>query len=148
MNLITSAKITRVKNAVAGGYGDTITSDSVDMKGYSSVTFAVLLGGCTTSCTGTISVQQSHDDNSTDTFTDLLGSGIAIDDDSDNKIILIEVADPRERYVRVAVVRVTANIVIDGVVAIQTGPGAEPTTHDATTVLASELHASPAEGAA
>ena len=146
-NLTTSAKFTRVKNAVAGGFGDTITTNSIDMKGYSAVTFVVALGACADTSAGIIKAQQSGDDGAVDTFADLLGTGIVCDTTSDNKLVLLEITDPQERYIRVAVARATANIVIDSIVAIQTTAGVEPVTQSAT-VLASELHASPAEGTA
>ncbi|MGW8256006.1 MAG: hypothetical protein ACWGMZ_00820 [Thermoguttaceae bacterium] len=147
MNITIRSKITRVLNAEAAGSGDTVVSDSVDMKGFCDVTFIVALGACASSATGTVKAQQSSDDGSADTFADLLGTGMTYDQDSDNKLLVLEIVEPRERYVRCAIARAAANSAIDSVIAIQTRPGDEPVTQGAT-VLASELHASPAEGTA
>jgi len=47
--------------------------------------------------------------------------------------------------VRVSVTRATANAVIDGVIAIQSGAEESDTTHDATTVVGSSYNVGPAE---
>jgi hypothetical protein len=147
MNLTKSTKITRVLNATAGGFGDTITTDSVDMKGFESVTFLVALGACAGTATGVVKAQQSADDGAVDSFADLLGTGIAYDADSDNKLVLLEVVNPLERYVKCAIARAAANSAIDAIIAIQSGPALEPIVQGST-VIGSELHASPAEGTA
>jgi hypothetical protein len=147
MNLITSAKITRVLNATNSAYGDTLLSDAIDMKGFESATFVVALGACAGSATGTAKAQQSSDNNTADTFADLLGTGIAYDSNSDNKLLVIEVANPQERYVRCAIARSAANSMVDSVIAIQSSAASEPVTQGST-VLSSELHASPEEGTA
>ncbi len=146
-NLTTSSKMARVSNAVAAGT-TAVNSSSVDMQGFESCTFLVALGAITTGAVTSIKVQQSGDDGVADSFADLKGTSITIADTDDNKIALVEVHNPRERYVRCVVSRGTANAVIDSIVAIQTGPKDEPTTHDTATVVGSEIHHAPAEGTA
>ena len=69
-------------------------------------------------------------------------------DDDDNQIVALEIVQPKERYVRVVVDRGTANAVIDFGIALQSTAKAEPVTHDASTVVGSEVHLAPAEGTA
>jgi hypothetical protein len=110
--------------------------------------FVALLGTLTASQVTQMKAQQSSDDGSSDAFADLTGTQTtAMDDADDNKMIVLDVYRPRERYVRCVLERGTANAVIDGIVAIPYGPRKKPTS-DHSTVQASEAHASPAEGTA
>ena len=144
MNLSTSGKITRVSNAVAAGTATTNCS-SVDMKGYNDVTFVCAIGAIEATGTVTLKAQQSTDDSS---FADLEGTAIAYTASDDNKLAILEVTSPRERYVRPVVVTATANGTIDSVIAVQSSADAEPVTHDSSTVVGSEQHLAPAEGTA
>ena len=98
--------------------------------------------------TVTLKAQQSTDDGDSDSFTDLEGTAIAYTSDDDNKVAVLEINCPLERYVRPVVITATANGVIDGVIAVQTKPNVEPVTHDSSTVLSAEFHHAPAEGTA
>jgi len=72
---------------------------------------------------------------------------VTVADSDDNKITIIEVVHPRERYLRTIVSRATANSTVDGILAVLSHPSKMPTTQDST-VQESESHASPAEGTA
>ena len=146
-NLTTGGKVTRVSNAVAAGTTD-VNSTGVDMQGFESVTFYVLFGAITATAVTSVKAQQSADDAASDAYADLEGTGVAVADDDDNQVVALEITNPRERYVRCTVDRGTANAVIDGIIAVQTGPVSEPVTHDSSTVVGSELHHAPAEGTA
>jgi hypothetical protein len=146
MNLSTSGKFTRVSNAVAAGTSD-IESSSIDMLGFEAVTFIVLFGAITAGAVTSVKAQQGKLSNMTDA-ADLKGTGITVADDDDNQLVVLEIDHPQERYVRCVVDRGTQNAVVDGIIAIQTKPRVEPVTHDATTVVGSELHHAPAEGTA
>ena len=143
MNLSTSGKVSRLSNAVAAGQATT-NCTSVDMKGFQAVTFIVAIGAITSTGTVTVKAQQSTDNSA---FADLEGTAIAYTDADDNKLAVLEITSPQERYVRPVVITATANGVIDSVVAVQTGSKTEPVTHS-TTVLSAELHLAPAEGTA
>lgn len=147
-NFIKNNVVKRVMNAVAAGTTDQ-TSSAVDTQGFNTCTFIVLLGTLTTGAVTGAKVQQSSDDGASDTYADLEGTAKAIADSDDNKMLVIEVTKPRERYLKCVVTRSTQNAVIDGVLAILSnkGPGKLPVTEDAT-VAGSELHVSPAEGTA
>ena len=142
-NLSTSGKVTRVSNAVAAGTATT-NCTSVDMKGYRDVTFVLSVGAIVATGTVTLKAQQSTDNS---TFADLEGTAVAYTDADDNKLAILEITDPLERYVRAVVITATANGTIDSVIAIQTMADAEPVTHS-TTVVGSEQHLAPAEGTA
>ena len=142
-----ATKIKRVMNAVAAGTTDQ-NGSSVDMANWEGVMFVATLGTLTAGQVTRMKAQQSSDDGAGDAFADLLGTQTpAMADADDDKVIVLDIYRPRERYVRPVLERGTANAVIDGIIAIQYGPRKKPTTHD-TTVQASESHASPAEGTA
>jgi len=146
MNLSRFGKVTRVSNAVAAGT-TTVNCATIDMKGFDSVTFYLLVGTLTATNVTTLKAQQGAASDMSDA-ADLLGTAVAYTDADDDKAAILEVHNPRERYVRAVVVRATANAVIDGVIAVQTKANKEPVTHDSTTVVGSEFHQAPAEGTA
>ena len=149
MNLSKFGKVTRVSNAIAAGTGTT-NCTGVDMKGYQSVCFYCLLGNVgIDSPPGTVQLkaQQAEVEGSPETYADLLGTAQTVTTTGDNKVLILEVDSPRERFVRPVLVRAGGTAVIDGVIAVQTKAVAEPVTHDST-VAGSEYHLAPAEGTA
>lgn len=143
MNLTTRTKTIRVLNAVAVGTS-TQTSSIVDTAGYEGVRFIAAFGAITDG-TPNLQVQQGEQANMSDA-ADLLSTDVAMADTDDNKLGIVEVYRPRERYVRLNIVRGGATgCVIDGVIAELFGASAMPVAKD-TTVGAQEVHASPAEG--
>jgi len=114
------------------------------MKGFDAVTFIASIGAIVSTGTVTLKAQQSDDDSS---FADLEGTAVAYTDADDNKLAVLEITSPRERYVRPVVVTATANGTIDCVLAIQTSADAEPITNGST-VVSTEQHLAPAEGTA
>lgn len=147
MNLSKAAKAVRVLNFTAAGTGDTINSSSVDMQGFGAVQFVVLFGAILATGTNKVKAQQSGDDGSADAFADLKGTGIDLADTDDNKVAVLDIDKPLERYVRCTVVRGVANTTIDGIIAILYEPNVEPITDD-TSVAGSEQHHAPVEGTA
>jgi len=143
MDLSSNWKVKRVINATAAGT-TTINSTSVDMSGFESVTFLVAFGAIVAGAATSIKAQQSSDDTS---FNDLKGTAVTVADTDDNKVAILEVIRPLDRYVRVVVARATQNSTIDSAVAHQGRALEAAVSHD-TTVLGSELHHAPAEGTA
>jgi hypothetical protein len=142
MNLTTANKFTRISNAVAAGNGDTLTSDIIDMSGFSTVAFVVSLG---TAGTGKVKLQDSADTN-TANFADIAGSGYTMTNAASNSLVLIENIDPRKRYQRVAIVRdANSNTTLNTIIAIQGRNYIEPITQG-NTVISTLTLASPADG--
>lgn len=145
-NLNGAVKTSRVMNAVAAGTSAQ-TSSAVNMAGFNGCRFIAGFGAITSGAETSIKVQQSSDDGSTDAYSDLEGTSITVADDHDNKIAIVDIPKPGKQYLKLVVSRATQNAVIDFVLAEQYGATAMPIT-DSTTVLGSEIHASPAEGTA
>ena len=143
-NISNQIKTTRVSNAAAAGT-TTINSSSVDMLNYEGVRFTVPFGAIVAGAATSVKANQSADDS---TFNDLLGSSQTVADTDDNKVFIIDIWRPIDRYVRCTVLRATQNSTVDGIIAEQYGPRVLPPTNDATTVGGQEIHTSPAEGTA
>ena len=141
-----NVKVTRVSNAVAAGTTD-VECTGVDMTGFNSITFMAAFGTITGSAVTSVKAQASDDDGSTDTYSDLEGTSITVADDTDNKVVLLEVVKPTKKYIRLVIDRGTQNAVVDGAFAFQTGLRSGPVTQP-TSVLGSEIHETPDEGTA
>jgi len=138
-------KTIRVSNAVAVGT-TTIASDVVDTAGYDGVRFIVAFGAITDG-TPNVQGQQGLQSDGSD-MADLANTDVAMADTDDNKLGILEINHPRERYVRARVVRGgVTGCVIDGIVAELFNGRAQAVAKDAT-VGAQEIHDAPAEGTA
>ncbi len=145
MNLNKQTKITRVISVTEGAAGATnINSTEIDMEGFESVLFIVTFGAIVAGAATSIKAQQ-------DTVTgmggaaDLLGTAQTVADTDDEKIFYIDLVKPRERFVRLVVLRATQNATCHAH-AIQYNPRKWPTTHGSN--VSGETHVSPAEGTA
>lgn len=134
-------KITRVANAAAAGT-TAVTGTSVDCATFGAATFYAMLGAITAGGSGNLKVQQS--DAAATGFTDLAGASASYTDADGNRVLVVEVNQPRKRYLRPVVTRSAENAVVDGVLAMQSQAHAEPVTHGST-VVAPVLVLAPAE---
>lgn len=137
----------RLKNSVVAGTDDITDAASIDMANYEGVKFYIAFGAITSGAVTGVKVQQSSDDGVVDAFADVKGSGVAVGDTDDNKVVVIDVYRPQERYLKPIVTRGTANAVLDGIVAVRYSPRLKPTSDDVT-VAARKLLVSPDEGTA
>lgn len=143
--LTNATKTQRVLNATAVGTTNVNTS-VVDTAGFGGVRFIVLYGAVTDG-TNSIKAQQGTASDGSD-MADLAGTNVAVAATDDNKLAVVEVIRPRERYVRAVVVRGGATgAVIDGAIAELFDPAVEAVTKHAD-VAAQETHLAPAEGTA
>ena len=144
-SLAQSTRITRVLDAKAAGTTD-LEGTAVDMQTFEGVLFVAAFGALTATQVTALKAQQCP--TSDGTFSDLEDTQVGpLEDDDDNQLLVLDVKNPLERYVRCVIDRGTADAVVDGVIAIQYGPRKKPTSHGST-VSAAEHHTSPAEGTA
>lgn len=147
MTVSDSEKVVRVMNSVSAGTSAQ-TSSAIDTQGFDGVKIYTAFGAITSGAVTSVKVQQSADDGSADAYADLLGTSRSVADDDDNQVVVHEISKPLERYLKVVVSRSTQNAVIDGVIAVLYRASKQPTTDDTSTVVAREIHVSPAEGTA
>ena len=120
-----NVKLTLVQAALADGQTDP-DSSSVDMSGFDGVMFVGVVGTITGSGTATLTAEQSSDDS---TFNALSGaSAVATAAADSDKLLVIDIDKPVDRYVRTALTRATANSIWGGTLAIQYKAGSKPTT--------------------
>lgn len=141
MNLSKDIKITVVKAAAAAAQTE-LTSDVLDMQGWSGVMFIALTGDVTTGCVLTLTAK-GNSANSTSSPTPVTqGSATftAGDTDADSKVLIVDVYEPQMRYVFASLTRTAANAVVGGIIAIQYQPDSKPTSQSAS-VIASAIAA-------
>lgn len=144
MNLSRSAKFTRVINATAAGATD-VNGGTIDMAHWEGVLFVAAVGTLTATQVTAMHAQQGALADGSD-MADLLGSSVGpLADGDGTKMLMLDVFQPRERYVRAVLDRGTANAVVDGVIAIQYGPRKIPAVQD-TSVKAAKFVQSPEQG--
>lgn len=151
MNLSKHVKTLRIRPdgsgyTVAAGTSD-VNSDIVDTAGFEGARFIAGFGALTSSAVTSLKVQQNTI-NSASGMADLTGTNITVADDDDNQIAITDIFKPRERYLRVAFDRGTANAVIDFLLVELYEPRVLPVTEDSAIVISAEQHVSPAEGTA
>jgi hypothetical protein len=129
--LIEGVKITRVMNAVTAGTSDDQYGSILDMAGWDGVVFVASLGTVTSTGVATLKVQQNTA-NSASGMATLASAAQATITDGSNKLLVVDVHRPREQYVRAQLTRATANVVIDGIVAIQYNGRTAPVTQGST----------------
>lgn len=142
MNLIKDAKFVVVEAAAVAGT-TTITTDVVDMAGFDSVAFVAHLGDVTATSALALTVfSNDTNDTTTPTETEAAASFTAGASDADNKLMIVDVTCPRQRYVYATLERGTANAVVNGIIAILYNAHNKPVTQPAS-VLASALFNDP-----
>lgn len=145
-NLLKNVKITRVLADGAGTASATPTKGTIiDMQGFESVMFIASMGNVVSGSVVSLRAAQGTT-NSTGAMALLAGSsgGTAGASDVDDKLIILDVVRPTERYIEVQVFHVTQDAPFDGVIAIQYGARNVPVTQGST-VYDSDTLANPAE---
>lgn len=136
MNLSKDIKITVVEAAATAATTELVT-DVLDMEGYEGVMFVALTGDVTSGSVLTLTVK-ANSANSVSSPTPVTQKATtaftAGASDADSKVLLVDVYQPPLRYVFASLTRTTQNAVIGGIIAIQYGARAKPTSHDASVI--------------
>lgn len=121
----------RIKNAVVAGTTDQ-DGTTIDMAGYDAVRCIALLGTLTTTHVTKLIALQGDLANGSDAVA-ITGadSGVAGDADS-NEMLILDVIQPRKRYITFRLDRGTANAVLDGMIVEMYKARDTPVTADAT----------------
>lgn len=136
-----------ISNTAAAGTS-TVTSSAIDMAGYEGCKIYVKFGAIVSGAATSIKAQQSSDDGGSDAYADLAGTSQTVADTDDNKVFIIDIVRPQERYLKAIVSRATQNSTVESIVAVRYGAKKLPATDDSATVGGREQHVSPAEGTA
>lgn len=131
-NLSNTVETQRVLNSTAAGT-TTVNTAWVDTQGYRVVRFVGLFGALTATQQTQAKLQYCDDGAGAVNLGDVAGSHTAFMADGDsNKMLICELFEPQQRYVRMEILRGTANAAIDGVIAELYEANVLPTAIDAT----------------
>ena len=150
--LLEDVRVSRSMNAISAGQAAN-NGTGLDMQldgGYDGVMFVLAVGTLSSSNTTIMKAQSSSDDASADSYADLEGTATdtTIQSTDSDFLVILDVLNPPERYIRPVVTTAAGNGVIDGVIAIQYRGNTKPSIHDADTVSTSLAVIDPVEGSA
>lgn len=146
MNLTRNVQTQRLKvdgtsYTLSAGTSD-VASEAVDRQGFRGVRFIVGWGAIVSGGVQSINGQTSSDNSN---FNDIAGTSITVADTDDNKVTILEIYNPLERYLKIEVLRETQNATVDFLIAELFDPYEKPVAQHST-VQGQEIHVSPAEG--
>ena len=147
MQLSRNIRTVLCKTAVAAGTTDVTDAAAIDMANWEGVRFIFCFGAITSGAVTSCAVAGKATSSPTPGTDDLAGTAVAVADTADDTIVVIDVFQPAQRYLRPFVDRGTQNAVVNCIIAELYGPRVKPVTQDAS-VSAQELHISPAVGTA
>ena len=142
-NILTSL----AKTAVAAGSTDITDAAVADMQNWEGVRFIFSFGAITGSAATSVAACGKDTNSPTPGTDDLAASKITVVDTADDTLIILDIFQPRHRYVRPFVKRATQNAVLNCIITERYGPRKLPVTKDAT-VTDQKVMVSPAVGTA
>lgn len=130
--MLKDCKITRVSNSQSASQTD-IDSTRVDMKDYESVMFVALLGDATSGSVLQLTAKSNASDSTSGSTTEKAGTQITAGaSDYDNKMLIVDLHRPQNRYAYCSLAIDTQNCVVDGILAIQYNSKSKPITQGST----------------
>lgn len=145
-NLSKTVKVVRASNAVAAGAAD-INCAVVDRQGFNGCLIIAHLGAIVAGAVIALKAQQGDDPAGADA-ADIAGSRVpAVAATDSNKTLVLDIAKPRERYIRPVVVRGAQNSAVDSVEVILYNASHNSPSPDAT-LAAQKVLSEPGEGVA
>lgn len=147
LNLSQEVKVSTALDFLAASASADRDGAILDMAGFDGVMVVVKMADIAAGATTSIKMQQDTDP-AMGAAADLAGTGIAIADDDDDQIFIIDLYRPTERYVRVVVDKDAANNTNECALYFQYKARSIPVTQTVADEVTYELHVSPAEGVA
>jgi len=148
MQLTNETKAILAKTAVAAGATDITDATAVDTQGFNGVRFTFAFGAIVAGAVTSVAAAGAATSSPTPGTDDLAGTKITVADTDDDKIVVLDIYRPAQRYIRPFVKRATQNATVNAILAELYGSARkEPVAKD-TTVASQELHVSPAVGTA
>jgi hypothetical protein len=145
--LLGEVSVREVGAPVGAANNTDANSDRIDMAGYEGVMFIATVTDSAATGVATLKVEQNTTDSDSG-MAALAGATAAatcaVNDDINDKVLIVDVYRPRERYVQAVRTSSAANIAFGPVIAILYGPNTKPVA-DHSTVLDSAVVSSPAE---
>lgn len=126
-SIVKDMLITRVNASASAAQTELLSTTILDMSGYDSVCFIVLLGTATDGSVMTLTVKSNPTSSSSGGTTEKAGTAVTAATSS-SKTMAVDVFRPTQRYVFSSFTRTAQNCGVDGVLAIQYNSKNKPTT--------------------
>lgn len=132
MNLLAGSAIDILHTGAVAATTDITDAQSVDMAGYDGAIFIAQLGALSASQVTNLQIQGANADTG---HADLVGAvtANAADADSD-KLLVVDVVKPVQRYLKPMLNRATGNAVLDGIICIRYRASKAPVTQGADVI--------------
>jgi len=128
--------------AVSNSSSTDSNSTRLDMQGWDGVLFVTTITDSAATGVATLKVEQNTADSDTGMAL-ITGASAsvtcAVNDDINGKILIVDVREPRQRYVQGVRTSATANIAFGEVIAIRYGPRLAPAALSSTAAAAAEV---------
>lgn len=147
MNLLKNVKVMEVGAPVALASNTDQNSDILDMANWDGVMFIVPLTDSVDTGVATLTIEQNtaNSDSGMAALSGAVATATsAANDDLNNKLLVVDVYRPRERYVQGVIASATANIAFGNTLAIQYS-GRKGPVSDHASILQAIQAVSPAE---
>lgn len=145
MNFLYDCKVVPVEPYAAAGQS-TLTTDVVDMQGFDSVAFIAYLGDVSDTSVLTLTAKTNTANSTSSPTPTTLAQTVTFTagaSNADDKLLVLDLHKPRDRYVFATLARATANAVLNGIIAVLYNADQKPVTQDAS-VIASAHENDPA----
>lgn len=146
-NLLENVELGCINAAITAASNTDDDSDAVDMQGYEGVMFVTPITDSVATGVATLTAKQS--DASAGTYAALSGAVAAVtsavNDDVNQKLLVVDVYKPLKRYLKANLTSGTANIAFGETIAIKYNGRAMPISQLAAEVAAATTVISPAE---
>ena len=137
-----NVEVAYVGAAISNANNTDSNSTRLDMQGWDGVLFVTTITDSAATGVATLKVEQNTSDSDTG-MTALTGASAAVtcavNDDVNGKILIVDVREPRQRYVQAVRTSATANIAFGEVIAIRYGPRLAPAALSSTAAAAAEV---------
>jgi hypothetical protein len=139
MNLLKNCLIKEVAGPVAAALDTDQNSDILDMQCYDGVCFIVPVTDSVATGVARLTVEQNSE-NSDSGMAALSGAeaagACAVNDDLNDKLLIVDVYRPRERFVQGVITSETANIAFGNMIAVQYNGSKFPVGADPSVIQA------------
>jgi len=147
MQLTPNISTRLTKTTVAAGSTDITDALVTDMQNWEGVRYIFSFGAIVSGAATSVAACGKDTNSPTPGTDDLAGTKITVVDTADDTIVILDIFQPRHRYLRPFVKRATQNAVLNSIIEERYGPRKLPVTKD-TTVTDQKVMVSPALGTA
>lgn len=139
-SLLLNAAIDWLKGVVSAASSTDDNSAIVDMSGYESAVFMTTITDSVDTGVATLTIEQNSV-NSASGMAAITGAAATVtsaeNDDLNNKLLIVEVVKPQQRYLQAVRTSATANIAFGDVICIRHRKRVTPASQSSSTVAAS-----------